>query len=398
MLWLLGALTFGLGILAANATFTPPQLDPTEFGLLNEAWQLISLNTGEDPPQVDSFPATTTTTLSTTTTTNPPTTTTPPSTTSPTSTLIYSPPAMTNPLIINAAASTTDFPRKGDPVNPGNGNYFPADRDVIIYLSTTQKITQSVTVKGGRNVRIVGGEWDLKSGDVCLVIDSPSKSVFVEGAHANSGTAGLYPDIFVLRNRDSATVPGAGPYDIYFQNCLVDYALYQGSADANHIDAIQDQTETVPTGNIYIENVSITTSDQGIFWQNHGPSKSIHLRNVDLQYGAPPVANGALLWIREDGDSTPVLPGSMNNVYVGDNPWFSPWYTTSVWPKNYNIPDEQWQPYHFWTWGTMPSADGQSVTFEPAAQITGTIRRGPPPGGHFVQAANVGLNYKSPWP
>lgn len=330
-----------------------------------------------------------------------PTTTTSTHSTTTTSTLYYKPPAMTKPYIIRNVNVTapTAFPRPGDPqvIPPIGGGWFPSDLDVVIYLPTDQIITTPVIVKGGRNVRIVGGQWDLRYGDACLVIDSPSKSAFVEGCHLNSGTHGLYPDMIALRNRTPAQVPGAGPYDVYFQNILVDYCNYEGVRGANHTDLIQDQTNGNPLGNVYIENFTGVTSDQGFFFPNYGPTKSIHLRNVDLSYGAAPLAQGALIWLRAD-NTKPILPGSMEEVYVTPLPSHPAWrwYSISVWPKNYNIKDPQFVRYKFWLWGNIPSADGRACSFMPADQITGYIRLGPPPGGSFVSAQNVGLNYRSP--
>ena len=42
------------------------------------------------------------------------------------------------------------------------------------------------------------------------------------------------------------------------------------------------------------------------------------------------------------------------------------------------------------------SGDGASATWKPAAQITGTLRKGNPPAGDFVPAGRVGASYVSP--
>lgn len=148
-------------------------------------------------------------------------------------------------------------------------------------------------------------------------------------------------------------------------------------------------------GNFYAENVSITSSDQAIFL-GPGDLSSVHLRNVDLQYGAAPLAAGALLWL---SDNAPTPTGSMDNVWVTALPsqptWA--WYDIAVWPKTDGYSDGG-VTFPFAGWGTTVSADGNSVTFAAVDQISGQINFGRPPSGSFVSAASVGLNYKSPHP
>ena len=291
---------------------------------------------------------------------------------------------------------------------------FPLTQDVKIYMPTNQYITGCVSIQGGRNVRVIGGEWNLLKGDACLYIDSPAKSIFVEGCHLNSGTnyqsAGGYidhPDIIAFRNNNVYS------YDIYFQNVLIDYCLYGGTDNSNHTDCTQEQfNHPNLTGNIYYENCSFTTSDQAIFLQasqvngdgsiTYWPvANTVNFHNVDLQYGAAPVAGGGLLWLADIQAALPVSGGTINGLYVTSKtelPYSGwPWYEVALWPKDAGwVYDDGSMPCK--GWGTIVSSDGESVTCAPADKMAGSIYYGRPAGGSFVQAVNVGRNYKSPWP
>jgi hypothetical protein len=359
------------------------QITPWAHYPLNQQGHILTLSA----PAAAS--KTTTTNTPTTTATSPPTTTT-------TNTLAYSPPVMTNPYIIrNVNVNDISFPRGGDPqVSTGIGGCFPSTLDVIIYLPTNQVITGNIYVKGGRNVRIVGGKWKLSGADSALVVDAITKSVFIEGCHIDMNNS--VADGIALRNRPTSLVPGAGPYDIYIQNVRVEGNNYDGGG--LHPDLLQDQSEGIPLGHLYIENFSGWTVDQGFFLpvRSATPHGSFYFKNVELHYSSN-LYGAALIWLRDDS-SQPVLPGTMDNVWVSDvypaNPSW-PWYDVAVWPKTSTWTDGG-VDYPFASWGTILSADKKSVTFMPVTQITGKINAGLPPGGSFVKASQVGLNYRSP--
>jgi hypothetical protein len=318
----------------------------------------------------------------------------PPPTVPPASGLLFAPPAQSNTHVITNVDPDVDtrFPRASDPgVSTSIGRFFPPDRDVQIHLPKNVTLTKGIVVAGGRHVRIIGGKWKLASGTTTIVLDAGSGSFFVEGAHIDANH--LAADAIVLRNRPTSQVPGARAYDTYVQNVFVENI--DGIPSGVHGDVIQNQSSNVALGYLKVENLTGITDYQGFFIPNRAPFKGFHFRNVDLRYGSSP-SSGALFWFR-DNQSQPVFPGTLENVWAGPHPSVTPWYDVSVWPKSkaskYDVGTYDWP-----SWGTVPAADGLSVTFSAANQITGSIQKGAPPGGSFVTPSKVGWSYVSPHP
>jgi hypothetical protein len=186
---------------------------------------------------------------------------------------------MTNPLVINGVnPNDLFFPRSGDPHQDHSsegvyGDFFPSNLDVVIYLPTNVVLSHAVVVRGGRHVRIVGREWKVASSNDAtnaIIIDAPSESAFIEGAHIDmNATAG---DAIALRNRVFA---GSGPYDTYVQNVRAENnSWWDGAPD--HPDLIQDQGDGVPLGHVYVENFTGSTADQGIFLPGQSPTAGFY--------------------------------------------------------------------------------------------------------------------------
>ena len=112
-----------------------------------------------------------------------------------------------------------------------------------------------------------------------------------------------------------------------------------------------------------------------------------------------PCAGGGLIWFADEQDAMPLNGGSITNFYVVQSPqppystW--PWYQQCVWPCDSAGVIDGVQPCL--GWGTIIDPGGTSSHFEPADNITGTITLGRPAGGSYVLAADVGMNYVSPW-
>jgi len=231
----------------------------------------------------------------------------------------------------------------------------PTDQDTIVNLATTGPIRKNVQLKGGRNVRILGGYFGagtlLTGGS-----GGPSASLYVEGVKFDktvglpdgsslSTLNGVYVDPNFAASTDAFHIGGVAPGsatapDVYIQNCLVtgihctnslhDYGILAQvlSADYNGYAAWQSSSWTyqfvlVVQGTALATQLASTSANQydGTFIL--GATTSPYLNHGFTRYAGTLSVNVA---------GTPVTTTDGLATYNGNTViaccYSSPWYDT----------------------------------------------------------------------
>lgn len=263
--------------------------------------------------------------------------------------LKWAAPAMTNP-------TTLRLGTQRETVN------LDTTKDYILQLPATPKA--SMTVKGGRNVIIVGGTLTLDGG-AALYIDSAVGTVHIEGLLIDEKYDGEGDGI-------SIRAPKA---IVQIQNTRV--VNISGSEAGVHGDIIQAWGGT---RELRIDRFTGSTGCQGLFLRpDVAPNQKMTLSRIDLNYNNNKVNEGGDLLFLTTGCE--MYPTTLSEVYIGTAmEWLTP--GTSAFPKP-------------WTEGCPATVTSSSISW-PSLPITGKVTLGKPAGGEFVPAGAAGIGYTSP--
>ncbi len=229
--------------------------------------------------------------------------------------LMWAPPTMTNPTIIDLSKT-------------GGQDYwqFSPDQDVIFVGGTATDTADKLQTQGGHNIMLLGGNFQPSGAATgTLAFYGVTGEVWIDGAtidnaHAQHGQDGI----------DIAGGGGAQP-DLVVQNTQV--LNVNGASSSGHADVLQTQGLA---GNIDLYNVSGTTNYQGLFIspQYQPETKSATLENVNLSYTGPATNDGShysyLLWTLDSASEKP-YPIAFDNVYVQPRAGQDA-ITDTVWP------------------------------------------------------------------
>lgn len=313
---------------------------------------------------------TTTTTAPVTTTTAPVTTTTTVGTVTSGSQLSWRPPVLTSPVTV-VIDDTTPMPL-----------YLDSSRDYSIQLGH-RTTTHGVVISGGRNIVMIGGRISIPYAGTNPSIES-RRGLYLE---RNTGTVhieGLLIDGPDLSEGIQIAAPNAV---VQLQNVRVVgvHARDQVNFSDNHPDCLQ------PWGGvaaIRIDRMTCSTDTHGLYFDSNdarrlgGPIGSADIRryNITRTLKSP---HWAFQRVTADGDQ----PMALTDVYV------QPEATTSLYNS---VGNEPWRNgvYNFLP-ATM-SADGATASWPQDTKLTGSVKKGLPPGGDFAPAGLSGTSYVSP--
>ncbi len=274
------------------------------------------------------------------------------------SNLRWAPPAMNNPTVIDL--NTT-----------GNKTYwqFSPNQDVIFLGANKVDTNTRLQTDGGHNIMVLGGDFQPTGHAVgTLYFGNLTGEAWVDGVHINNVNAGQRDGI------DINGAPGSHP-NLVVQNSIIENI--SGAQSGVHGDMVQTQG---PTGDLDFYNVTGTTNYQGLFIAPQHDTGSATLENVNLRYTGPTDAgsnSSYLLWTLDDSTEKP-YPISFNNVYVEPRAGTAAEEST-VWPKH-SLSD------------IGNTVQGNQISW-PSLPYSGHVTVGAPPGGDFVNPANIGTNF-----
>jgi hypothetical protein len=267
-------------------------------------------------------------------------------------------------------------------------------------------VTGRIATAGGRHIRIIGGKLGggtAFNGTIGIVARDLRGSLFIEGVDIDFSQLWDRDGIVADGNNPAGTKRAGWTYpDLYVQNVRLLGSKYSGGA--MHPDAIQKQG---PMGRLMIDNMTVESSYQGFQISatsfSDGPAQELYTEGMD--YTGISRTNlrhrldwksGYLMWLAWDAGSNGSFSGEDPWPIVLDNVWVNGIAGTNLganlaWPRSTTTAGENGQDPRM-----LVSTDGASATWKPAAQISGTLRKGNPPSGDFVPAGRAGWGYVSP--
>ncbi len=277
--------------------------------------------------------------------------------------LTWAPPTLENPITIQLDTESS-LPE----LEPG--------RDYIIQFPDEPR-TRRVLIKGGRNVVIIGGTskiphvnenaFQVHRGD-------PGRTVHLEGIQVTYEGEG----------QGDALAINAPTTIVQVQNFRA--TELKGGYDKVHSDVIQ------PWGGVQelrVDRLTGSCNCQGFFLvANYNSNGSFDFRNVNLTMEPewyPGAKSGHALWLDRglSGDKGGPVPTTFSEVYIVPRP--NRTLGNSVFPQS-NAKTEELRAH----------VEDDYVTWPGLTFVNGGIHKGPPPGGDFVSAENVGIHYTSP--
>lgn len=281
--------------------------------------------------------------------------------------LAYAPPQQVSPTTIAAATIGTGFFTQT----------FDANEDVILELPKTETRKASMTIIGGRNIRVIGGAIQNTASGAGLAFQKCAGSVFVEGVDINM--AGVNNDALDVGGRQLTDANGPTYPDVYIQNCR--FYNVNGTLATTHADMFQPQG---PVGRIFVDKFTGTSNYQGFFLPPQKPITSLAMSRTNLGYTGPGVEQETtyLLWLLESGQ-TP-YPVTLNQVYVNPRS-VQTVAANGVYPSSGVA-----------TIGAYVLSGGTVTWPTTGMQVAGVVTPGVPSTGDFVGTGVVGLNYTSP--
>ncbi len=278
--------------------------------------------------------------------------------TTPAAPLMWAPPTMTNPTIIDLSKT-------------GGKDYwqFSPDQDVIFVGGTATDTADKLQTQGGHNIMVLGGNFQPSGAATgTLAFYGVTGEVWIDGATINNANTHNGQD-----GIDIAGGGGAQP-DLVVQNTQV--LNVNGAYSSGHADVLQTQGLA---GNIELYNVTGTTNYQGLFIspQYQPETKSATIANVNLSYTGPTTNDGShysyLLWTLDSASEKP-YPIAFDNVYVQPRAGQDA-LTDTVWPTGAGGAVQSGSTI---TWPTLPYSGGVTV------------------GTHadFADSAKIGVNFK----
>ncbi|MGE5504042.1 MAG: hypothetical protein ACM31L_06420 [Actinomycetota bacterium] len=277
--------------------------------------------------------------------------------------LMWSPPTMNNPTIV-------DLSKTGGQ----DWWHFDDNQDVIFIGDTAHVRNAKIQTEGGHNIMVLGGEYQPTGAPTGTFAFYGAKgTVFVDGVHIdNSKSSGT----------DGIDISGGAQTSLVVQNSSIENvngAFSGGQSDSGngHADGIQVQGDL--GGQVNLHNLHITTDYQGLFISPQyaiAPSK-VTADHVDLHYTAGQANDGNpisyLLWTNDDPAHQVHVPWSFNEVYVQPRDGQSAIQDT-VWPKA----------------GMGAEQNGDQISW-PSLGYTGHVTV----GNHssFVDSTKIGANF-----
>jgi hypothetical protein len=285
------------------------------------------------------------------------------STPAPSTRLRWAPPTLNNPETVELA--------------PGKDYYELEDRDYIIKFPNYVRDIKTHLV-GGRNIHIIGGHAAIpRFREPAITLQGQTGTVHIEGLLIDNP-----------RNVEADAIAiGAPDAIVQIQNVRVVGLLGGEDTNHDHADVIQ------PWGGIRelrIDRLTGSSNYQGLFLKQEPNTKlgPIIIRNTNL-LALPGLssAGGHMLWLSVWGSENTVNSVSLSEVYITPRPDRT--LGNSIWPDdNPNDPDNGFP--------AQVNENGDQASWPSIPNVTGIVKRGPPPNGDFVPAGVVGLNYVSP--
>ena len=276
----------------------------------------------------------------------------------------------------------------------------PGGKDAIVYMSGSKPLKYPLRVTGGRNVRVVGLQFELETQPGCGVGELPnaparqfpnanihprvpggialrleqSNVSFVEGLHID--VLGHEADCIVIRNPDSmSTAQAHKQRDVVVQNTYCAGVEGMGKTkigDGVHGDFLQNQGRDFMRRLVF-ENVSMRTSQEGVVLAGSSSTpgaQSLVIRRYDY---------------------------SWDPRYVGDDKYETFGLAFTGWPgKDWTLQDVRIDDYR--DGSDYLIIRGQRYGNSPGGNVRNhpQIRSGLPPEGAFALPGRTGLNYRSP--
>ena len=267
-------------------------------------------------------------------------------------------------------------------------------QDYILQMPA-QKKTGSLEIRGGRNVELIGGAFSTShSGSANIVIsDGPNavagRIVRIEGVliDASSGVRAdgirISAPKAVVEVVNSRITGLLGSIDTLHADLIQPFGgvrklIVDGFTGSSHYNLFYLRRENSPLGPP-IGDVVIRNANVFGYSNPNGTTPGETIRAISI--GTQPA---------DPQNSTSSLNCDIGGSITLDNFYGAP-ATKRL--GQFIWPDDRMQ-----TAGcpAQVSADGHSVTWpslRASGQVTGSLQLGPPPGGDFVPASLVGLNY-----
>jgi hypothetical protein len=230
--------------------------------------------------------------------------------------LMWAPPTMNNPTIIDLSKT-------------GGQDWwqFSPTQDVIFIGADTVRTADKLQTQGGHNIMVLGGEYQpTGSATGTMSFYGVTNEVFVDGVHIDNKNS--------HSGMDGIDISGGGAQpNLVIQNSLIENI--NGAKSAGHADMVQTQGTA---GDIKMYNVSGTTNYQGLFLapQYQPETKSAELHNVNISYTGPTTNDGSaisyLVWTLDDPKTEKAYPITFDNVYVAPRDGQQA-IEAAVWPK-----------------------------------------------------------------
>ena len=279
-------------------------------------------------------------------------------------------------------------------------------KDYRIHLPGNSPLAGGITITGGRNVQIIGGEIDLtypcsNDASACTgiyIAKSSPGAVFVEGVwiHNPSSIGRTCPGGASSTSQTCSTGHGIdvntadngkiNVNTITLENIRID-GISGCSGFDDHADVFQPYQ--APDDTIRVDRMTGVTNCQGLEldpdlayskWHTFPSSITVENTNVDAAYNPYKQEADGYTWWLTWGFTCTAAPIVLSNDYYSGPPTQPT--AASVWPDPRN-----------------PSCGVQKlngVVSWKDVDVQGVIRNGAPPGGDFVPAGAVGLGYRSP--
>jgi hypothetical protein len=295
--------------------------------------------------------------------------------------LRWTPPPLTDPI-------TIDVPAHEPTYNAITHLNLDNARDYIVKLPRKKKVG-ALTVRGGRNVHIIGGHITANPEHLTDNSDPTIGTVPLRVLH-NYGTVhieGILIDDSVGGQSDAFEV--SAPYStVQIQNVRVE--RISGSHDQVHADLIKLGRGDVKE--LRVDRFTGFSNYAGFQFDRWGPTA---VSNTNIGYKPSPYVadqgGGNFLWVTATPEvsstgsfSCETSGHSLSEVYVQAKPGWNIGQSVSPWVGS--------------TWGcpSQISEDGKSAWWPNLLTIEGVVKLGPPTGGDFVPPGVAGARYVSP--